>query len=267
MNTANEIRTRPTGKRRKSEERDRAEERALFHRAATGDGEAEQELARRHLPLVKTVARKYRTPGADFDDLVQEGWMGLIKAIRRFDPERGFRFSTYAHWWIRQAISRFVKGPTRLIRLPEYVHDDISRVHRTREQVRAETGHNPTEKELEVDLSFDEGRVRWLDQLSSDASSLDAKVRDGSGIEVGTGLASRDRDPEEVASDRVTWERVRGEMNHLPSRQARILNYRFGMEDGRPRSLSWVGKKIGLSPERVRQLERRALDSLRARAA
>jgi RNA polymerase primary sigma factor len=267
MTPANEIRTRPTKKMRKSDDRDRAEERKLFHRVAAGDQEAEQELARRHLPLVKTVARKYRTPGADFEDLVQEGWLGLIKAIRRFDPERGFRFSTYAHWWIRQALSRFVKGPTRLIRLPEYVHDEISQVHRTREQVLAETGHSPTEKELEADLHFDEGRVRWLDQLSSDASSLDARVRDGSGIEVGNGLASEARDPEDVAADRVTWEKVRGEMRHLPNRQARILNYRFGMEDGHPRSLSWVGKKIGLSPERVRQLERRALESLRLRAA
>ena len=107
----------------------REEEADLARRAHDGDKAAEDELVARNMRLVFDLARRYQTPGAAFEDLVQEGTIGLIKAVRKFDPDRGYRFSTVAHWWIRQGISRFVKGPTRMIRLPEYVHDEISRLH------------------------------------------------------------------------------------------------------------------------------------------
>ncbi len=239
------------------------EELALYTRVAAGDQEAERELTERHLPLVKMVAKRYRTSGADYDDLIQEGCVGLVKALRKFKPEKGFRFSTYAHWWIRQAISRFVKGPTRLIRLPEYVHDEISQLHQLRESTQQETGRDPTDQALEKDLDWKKGRVRWLDELASDASSLDSRVKDSSGLSVLQGLPSDQEDPAEVASRRVAWEAIAGEIQNLPSRQAKILDYRYGIQDGERKSLAWIGKKIGLSSERVRQLEIRALSKLR----
>jgi RNA polymerase sigma factor (sigma-70 family) len=243
------------------------DEEGLFQRAAAGDTSAEQELVRRHLPLVRSIARKYRTPGAEMEDLVQEGATGLVRAIRKFEPGRGFRFSTYAHWWIRQAISRFVKGPTRLIRLPEYVHDDISRLHRTRESTLIETGRAPSEKELEHDLHWTAGKVGWLDQLSSDAASLDAKVKDGAGLEVADAITNEgSRDPLSEAERNQAWGRVLAGFRGLPRRQAQILAYRFGFADGEPRSLTWVGERVGLSPERVRQLQMRALETLRRSA-
>jgi len=237
----------------------------LFARVSRGDKTAEQEVVRRNLPLVRSVARTYKTPGADFDDLVQEGATGLVRAIRKFEPERGFKFSTYAHWWIRQAISRFVKGPTRIIRIPEYVHDEISRLHQVREQHVLETGASPTEKELERSMAWKEGRVRWLDELSSDASSLDAGVREGQGLTVGAAISGGDTpDPEAEADRNFTWGKVVDALKELPDRQAQILAYRFGLLDGEKRSLAWVGSKIGLSPERVRQLQHSALSTLRS---
>lgn len=243
---------------------DLAEEALLFERVAAGDTSAEQELVHRHLPLVRSIARKYRTPGADMEDMVQEGAAGLVRAIRKFEPERGFRFSTYAHWWIRQAISRFVKGPTRMIRLPEYVHDDISRLHRTRESTLIETGRAPSEKELEHDLHWNPGKVSWLDRLASDASSLDANVKDGAALHVADAITNgRSRDPAAEAEKNLAWSRVLASFRDLPRRQAQILAYRYGFADGQVRSLTWVGERVGLSPERVRQLQKRALETLR----
>lgn len=237
----------------------------LFRRVAEGDEHAEQELLRLHLPLVRRVASQYKTPGADFEDLVQEGSVGLLRAIRKFEPKRGFRFSTYAHWWIRQALSRFVKGPTRMIRLPEYVHDEISRLHQSREAHRMETGSLPSEKELESTLEWKEGRASWLDRLSRDASSLDSHVKGDDQLSVVDSLANPDApDPAEEASRNLDWERVVRSLGRLPPRQTQILAYRYGLADGKRRSLNWVGSKVGLSPERVRQLQVKALRSLRS---
>lgn len=243
------------------------EEAALFARVASGDESAEQELMRRHLPLVRRVASQYRTPGADFDDLVQEGSVGLLKAIRKFEPSRGYRFSTFAHWWIRQSISRFVKGPTRLIRLPEYVHDDISRLHQSRETHRIETGNLPSEKEIESSLDWKQGRAAWLDRLSRDAGYLDSHVKGEDSLSVVDAIPNPNAvDPEEVAGRRDDWARVVRKLGNLPPRQTQILAYRYGIVDGEKRSLSWIGSKVGLSPERVRQLQAKALRSLRREA-
>jgi RNA polymerase primary sigma factor len=239
-------------------------EKDLFEAVQQGDEAAEQELLRRNLPLARKIARNYHTPGADFDDLVQEGSVGLLRAIRKFDPSRGLKFSTHAHWWIRQAISRFVKGPTRLIRLPEYVHEDISRLHRTREEHRVEYGLPPGTKELDASLHWKQGRSSWLERLSRDATSLDSHVRGEDLLSVGDSLPNPNApNPEEVASQRQTWKEVVRGLGNLPLRETQILAYRYGFADGKRRSLNWVGSKVGLSPERVRQLQNRALKSLR----
>jgi RNA polymerase primary sigma factor len=244
-----------------------ATEEALFQRVSQGDELAEQELLRSNLPLVRRIASQYKTPGADFDDLVQEGSVGLLRAIRKFEPSRGFRFSTHAHWWIRQAISRFVKGPTRMIRLPEYVHDDISRLHQSRETHRLETGSLPSEKELESSLAWREGRASWLERLSRDAGSLDSPVKGEDSLSVVDSLPNPNSvDPAEAAGRNLDWERVVRSLGSLPPRQTQILAYRYGIADGKRRSLNWVGSKVGLSPERVRQLQVKALRSLRTQA-
>ena len=240
------------------------EEKALVRRVADGDKQAEDELVSRNLRLVLDVARRYKTPGASLEDLVQEGTIGLIKAARKFDPERGFRFSTFAHWWIRQAISRFVKGPTRLIRLPEYLQDRIARAFRAREDLSVDLGREPSEAEVAQEAGVKEGQVSDLMRLSRDAASLDAPVGGSGAISVeDTVSTERLMEPDELAHrNRSRSAMVKG-LGRLNPRETRILAYRYGLADGKSHSRPWIGKQLGLSAERVRQIERVALKSLR----
>lgn len=242
----------------------REEEVALVRRAHDGDKAAEDELVARNMRLVFDLARRYKTPGATFEDLVQEGTIGLIKAVRKFDPDRGYRFSTVAHWWIRQGISRFVKGPTRLIRLPEYLQDRIARAYRAREDLATETGLEPTDADVAHEIGVEAGDVGELMRLSRDASSLDNGLADNSDISVHETLADdRVGTPDEELERRSARAKMVDGLRELPQRQTRILAYRYGLADGQKRSRPWIGKKLGLSAERVRQLENSALKRLR----
>lgn len=241
------------------------EEKDLVRRVAAGDKEAEAELITRNLRLVMDVARRYQTPGASDEDLVQEGAIGLIKAARKFDPKRGYRFSTFAHWWVRQAISRFVKGPTRVIRLPEYLQDRIARTYRAKEDLAQEVGRDPSAEEVGRETGMDADAVQELMLLSRDASSLDAPVGGSDAITVEQTVEDEfGKDPEVQAfRNQAHRAMVRG-LGRLKPRDTRILAYRYGLADGKNRSRPWIGKKLGISAERVRQLEKNALRSLRS---
>jgi len=239
------------------------EERALVQRVADGDQDAEAELVARNLRLVLDICSRYKTPGAGMEDLLQEGALGLLRAARRFDPDRGTRFSTFAHWWIRQGISRFVKGPTRVIRLPEYLQDRIARTLRTRREMSWGLERDAGEEEVGARLGTSAKEVRRLLDLSQDASSLESPVAGASGITVGHTVLSKERSPEEVVDRRRNQARMVAGLKQLNPRAAQILAYRYGLADGNAHSRPWIGDRLGISPERVRQIERKALRELR----
>lgn len=239
------------------------EERVLLERIQDGDPEAEAELVRRNLRMVVDVARKYHPKGTAFEDLVQEGSIGLIKAARRFDLAKETRFSTYAHWWIRQAISRFVKGPTRTIRLPEYVHDKVAKVFRTQQELETDLGREATMDELNQVLGYGEEKVRELIDVSQEISSLEGTLDSGQGLTLADTLADPGPNPEVESQRRMEVQKVEEGLTHLSPRQAEILAHRYGFVDGACRSRPWIGKRLGLSAERIRQLENSALTSLR----
>lgn len=241
-----------------------AEEKALVLRVAAGDPEAEAELVAKNLRLVVDIARRYQTPGATMEDLIQEGAIGLVRAARKFDPARGFRFSTFAHWWIRQGISRFVKGPTRAVRLPEYLQDRIARALKARRELtRDETGA-PKDEVVGEQIGMSGDEVKNLIRLSQDTVSLEAPVNDSEGLAVGNTLVDEStRTPEDEADYRSRQKALVAGLRQLPARQTKILAYRFGLADGRSRSRPWIGKQMGLSAERIRQIEKTALKALR----
>lgn len=239
------------------------EERELLAKVQEGNLEAEAELIERNLRMVVDLARRYHPKGTAFEDLVQEGSIGLVKAARRFDLKKETRFSTYAHWWIRQAISRFVKGPTRTIRLPEYVHDKVAKVFRTQSEMETDLGRVATIKELDQALGFGEEKIREFLDTSHDVASLDGSLDSSEGLTLADTLSDTKLDPEREASRRENVAEVEKGLSHLSGRQAEILAHRYGFVDGNCRSRPWIGKKLGLSAERIRQLENSALSSLR----
>lgn len=235
-----------------------------MQRKMSGDTTAEQMLVARNLRLVADIAGRYRAPGASWEDLVQEGSIGLLRAVRKFDPKLGYRFSTFAYWWIRQALSRFVKGPTRLIRLPEYVHDGIARVHRESRQMAEELGRDPSNQEVAARLGLEPARVEELIETGRDVASLEAPVRGTDGVQLEETLVdgSRREPPDELVARREKRAMVEG-LKDLATRETWILAHRFGLADGRKRSRPWIAKELGISPERVRQIETDALGKLR----
>ncbi len=240
------------------------EEKELVARVAAGDKAAEDELVRRNLRLVFDIARRYQTPGANLEDLLQEGSIGLVRAARRFDPDRGFRFSTFAHWWVRQGIARFVKGPTRSIRLPEYVQDRIGRVYRSKEDLAGTLGREPSRDEVSHDTGLPAREVDELFRLSRDAGSLDASLADNPDLSVRSTLSDNAVvGPEDAVQRRSELRHLLHGLGRLQDRQTRVLAYRFGLADGMARSRPWIGAKLGLSAERVRQIEKSALRRLR----
>lgn len=240
------------------------EERDLVLRVAAGDVQAEEELVARNLRLVFDIARRYQTPGATFEDLVQEGAIGLLRAARKFDPGKGNRFSTLAHWWIRQGISRFVKGPTRAVRLPEYIQDRIARTLKARRELSWGREGDPGDEEIAHRVGTSKEDVRKLIEYSRDALSLESSVGNSHTLTVGNTVEDKARrSPEEEVTYRGDHRAMVEGLQNLPARETQILAYRFGLADGSPRSRPWIGKLMGLSAERVRQIEKAALNTLR----
>ncbi|HLM78332.1 MAG TPA: RNA polymerase sigma factor RpoD/SigA [Rubrobacteraceae bacterium] len=243
------------------------EERDLAWRSREGDKEARRKLIEKNVRLVISVAKKYRGRGVPFEDLIQEGNAGLIRAVERFDPALGNRFSTYATWWIRQAITRAIADHARSVRLPAHVVDALFRLRRAENALSIELGRDPTEEELAEQLDIKPKEARKLREVSQPIGSTNAFVgRDGAeeGAQLGD-LLPDERAGEEYAQVELgPWEgTLREAVRSLPEREARILEMRHGLDGRRVRTLREVSEELGISQERARQVEKKALRTIR----
>jgi RNA polymerase primary sigma factor len=258
--------TQYLGKIRGGQLLDAAEERELSGRAREGDKGARARLIKSNLRLVISIAKKYRGRGVLFEDLIQEGNAGLIKAVERFDPSLGNRFSTYATWWIRQAVTRAIADHARTVRLPAHVVDAVFRLRRAENALSTELGRDATEEELAVRLGTKPEEVRRLREVSQPIGSVNARI--GTAAEEGAEMG--DLLPDERVGDdylRVEigqWEgTLREAVRSLPEREARILNMRHGLDGSKSRTLREVSEALGISQERARQVEIKALRTIR----
>ena len=264
MMQAQDVLTQYMGRVRGGRLLDAGEEKDLARRARGGDMRARQKLIESNLRLVISIAKKYRGRGVLFEDLIQEGNAGLIRAVEKFDPEMGNRFSTYATWWIRQAVTRAVADHARTVRLPAHVVDAIYRLRRTENTLSIELGRDATEEEVVESLGVKPEEARRLREVSQPISSINARINTDEGSEMGELL------PDEHSGDDYTrvevgqWEMALVEaVRSLPEREARIIEMRHGLDGSDTRTLREVSEELGISQERARQVEIKALRTIR----
>ena len=240
------------------------EETELAKRMAEGDSYAKKRLSEANLRLVVSIAKKYVGRGMQFLDLIQEGNLGLLKAVEKFDYTKGFKFSTYATWWIRQAITRAIADQARTIRIPVHMVETITKVKKVSSQLLHETGHDPSAEEIADKLEMPAERVREIMRIAQDPFSLETPIGEEEDSHLGDFIPDDDAPaPADAASLMLLKEQLNEVLSTLTDREAKVLRLRFGLEDGRSRTLEEVGKEFDVTRERIRQIEAKALRKLR----